>query len=341
MILKSPNAFDEDFIPNTVIGREKEISEISFSIKPLFSKLRGANLFIYGRPGVGKTLCVRHILEKISESSKVRTAYVNCWSHRSRPSIIYEILTAVGGFTPRRGISPDEMIDELNRSLSESWGAVIALDEIDKTEDMEVLYDLLRTIKHNIVIIGMSNLNSFQMDDRILSAYTPKKMEFVPYSVQDLKKILAERAKDAFVPGACSEDIIGMCAAVGYNSGGDARVALKTLFNSAVEAQAKDMLAITPELVQKVKEGMSCQRHSADELEGLDKKLYELVSQSKDGIESGEIYKKVKDVTERTVRNALTRLMDKNMVARIKSKTGSSYNYVITETGKPKQEKLL
>jgi len=326
MIFKNLHMFDDEFIPNKIIGREKEIYDISSAIRPLFNKMPGQNLFIFGPPGTGKTLCAKHVLTEISKSSKkIYPVYINCWVNRTRPAIMYKIMKSLGDFVPRRGISPDEMIDDLNRTLSDSWGVVIVLDEIDKTEDREILYDILRMLNTNIVLIGISNLNSFEIDidDRILSTYSPKRIEFKPYSVNEIKKILEERAKYALSPGSYNDDVLGLCAAIGYNAGGDARVALNALLSSAKEAQMNNMEKITTDIVNKVRQELFVRKHVND-LKGLEKKVYDCIGNGKT---SSEIHNLFPDVTERTIRNILSKLINKNMLKRIKL-NGNRYRYV-------------
>ena len=292
----------------------------------MLKKMTGQNLFVFGPPGTGKTLCTKHILKEMSKaSSKVYSVYVNCWVHRTRPAIIYKIMKSLGDFTPRRGLSPDEMIEDLNQILSNSWGIIIALDEMDKTEDKEVLYDLLRMLKTNVVLVGISNLNSFEIDidGRILSTYSPKKIEFKPYSVDEIKKILTERAKDALLPYSYDDNIVGLCAAIGYNAGGDARVALNALLSSAREAQMNGDDKITIKTVNKIKQKLFVKKHLND-LKGLEKDVYE---QTGNGKTSSEMHKLFPDVTERTIRNVLLKLTDKKILRRVKLK-GNKYRYI-------------
>lgn len=322
--------FDDDYLPEKVIGREKEIDEIAAAIRPMFNKLKGDNLFIFGPPGVGKTLCVRHVLREVEKSSNILTAYVNCWVKRTRPAILYEITKSIGNFAPRRGVSTDEIIETLNHAVEHSWGLVIALDEIDRTDDKDVLYDLLRSIKTNVMIIGLSNRTTFETDDRIISTYSPRRIEFKPYNVDELKNIVMHRAREALVPGSYDDEVIGLCAAVGYRAGGDARIALNLLLRSAIEAVRLGKDRITVDIVEKVKNSMVIRDKHCEQLDGLEKRIYDMLDRN-NGMSSADLYKMFPEVTERTIRNILNRLIEKNMVKRIKITApgrGKKYKYV-------------
>ncbi len=325
-IIKNSITFDEEYVPKQVIGREKEITEISACIRPMFQKINGENLFIYGPPGIGKTLCVKTVLNNLeTESSKIKSVYINCWNHRTRSAMLYTILNQLYGFAPRRGLSADELIDDIKNSLREYWGTVIVLDEIDKSEDKEIIYDLSRTLKH-ILIIGLSNLTTFEMDKRILSAYTPKTMKFEPYTISELKQILLQRAKEALVNGTYNDEIIGLCAAIGYNADGDARISIKTLFSAARKTQFEGKDKISIDTVQEIKSSLLISKHTTDDLDGLEKDVYETLDEN--GNTSTEINQHF-NVTDRTIRNILNKLIDKEMIKRIKIQgKGNRFKYV-------------
>ncbi|MFT4297825.1 MAG: hypothetical protein ACMXX5_01400 [Candidatus Woesearchaeota archaeon] len=56
-------ALDYDYVPKLMPYREKEQFKIASSIKPLFAERNGKNVFVYGKPGIGKTLAIKHILK--------------------------------------------------------------------------------------------------------------------------------------------------------------------------------------------------------------------------------------------------------------------------------------
>ena len=71
------------FTPGTIPHRERQINDLGRILTPALKGGRPSNIFLYGRPGTGKTLVSRFVgyeLEKISEQNgkRVKVVYVNC-----------------------------------------------------------------------------------------------------------------------------------------------------------------------------------------------------------------------------------------------------------------------
>ena len=56
------DALDFDYQPKLVPFREKHQFKVAECIKPLFARRKGKNLVIFGGPGVGKTVSLKHVL---------------------------------------------------------------------------------------------------------------------------------------------------------------------------------------------------------------------------------------------------------------------------------------
>ena len=71
-------ALDFSFQPKLLLHREKEQFAIANAIRPLFSERTGKNMLVYGRPGIGKTLAVKHVFKELEEEhDSVLPLYVN------------------------------------------------------------------------------------------------------------------------------------------------------------------------------------------------------------------------------------------------------------------------
>src|SRR3989338_6218439 len=84
-IFLNPQFLDYDYQPKLVPFREAQQSYIATCIKPLLQRRNGKNIIIYGKPGVGKTVSLRHVLNELKDdySDEVHCLYVNCWKRDS------------------------------------------------------------------------------------------------------------------------------------------------------------------------------------------------------------------------------------------------------------------
>ena len=140
---------------------------------------------------------------------------------------------------PMTGWPTDQVYAEMKNQLESSKAVlVIVLDEIDKLVKKsgdDTLYNLTRInsdLKNSKVsIIGISNDLSFKdfLDPRVLSSLSEEELVFPPYNAPQLVDILAQRADTAFIPGAVSDGVIPLCAALAAQEHGDARRALDLL----------------------------------------------------------------------------------------------------------------
>ncbi len=316
-ILLRPEVLDTDYIPDILPHREAQMKDIASTISYALESGRASNVFVVGPPGTGKTASIRYILRELSSYSPLTfQTYVNCWVYRTRYSIISFLAKELRIPVPRRGVAPDEAYDRIFSKLNDFRGAVIVLDEIDRLsrESSEVLYDFSRLhefLEIPTVIITIANDDSFvyRLDPRIYSTLFSRKIEYAPYTVPQLKDILRERAKIALADGSYDDNILGLCAAIGWKRGGDARAAISCLYEAAVLAEREGADRITPEHVRRVSSSIPSARH-----ENLDPKYVPIVDilREKGELTVRELYEiytdRVEKITLRAFRNYLREL---------------------------------
>ncbi len=250
---------DPTYVPDNLPFRDVQIRELTGEIKIVVASKTSSSLFLVGPPGTGKTAVVKYVFRELAaEMPQVKTVYINTWLYRTRYSLLSQLSMAMSLPIPRRGVAADEVLTRLFEAFSKTDGVIIALDEVDKlTPDaLEILYELSRFKEFSSVpflLITISNtLNFLQvLDPRILSSLFHRRIEFAPYTVPQLKKILIERARIALVPGTYDEEVIGLCAAIGWKRGGDARAAILSLFEAAKLAEIEGAERITVEHVRR------------------------------------------------------------------------------------------
>jgi Cdc6-like AAA superfamily ATPase len=123
---------------------------------------------------------------------------------------------------------------------------IVVLDEVDQLvkNDSSVLYDLLRIesyTKQKIGLIFISNDKYVfrNVEERIRSSLNLEEIEFKPYTFLEMKDIVEQRMKEAFV--AYEEGVSALVVAKAAEKG-DVRIALEILLKAG--RIAKDKLRV-------------------------------------------------------------------------------------------------
>ena len=324
-IIRDMKYLEESYVPEEIRFRGGQLKEIARCISPLLHGRDMINIFIYGSTGTGKTSSVKWAFRQIGEeTSKVLTAYVNCWENPTNYAIATEIMKQTIQHGELRALSFKrnfaEIINEVKEALSKSRKRlIVALDEIDKAEDTDIIYALSR---NNIGIIMISNdpYALKDIDKRIESSLHFTSIEYKPYTLDEMMNILKERAINAFYPGAFPQAFIRVAA---VNAQGDARVGIAIMRNAALIAESKNKKKVEREdLVEAVK--MSRRVKVSQVLSTLKREillLYEII-EKKEEVDAGELweeYKRVmksegKEISERTFRNYIQKLISLKLI---------------------------
>ncbi|MBD3203722.1 AAA family ATPase [Candidatus Woesearchaeota archaeon] len=237
-------ALDYSFIPKLIPYREQEQKRIAFCIKPLFSKRNGKNVFMYGPPGIGKTVAIKHIFRELEDKTEdILPIYINCWQKNTSFKIAIEMCEKLGySFTHNK--KTDDLMDIIINIVNKN-SAVFCFDEIDKVEDLDFLYTLLEKIYRKTIIL-ITNYKSWIMDldERIKSRLTLEFLEFGKYNFKETKGILKNRLKYAFVSGVWEDDAFNKVAQKTYDLG-DIRSGLYMLREAGNAAEDKASRKIT------------------------------------------------------------------------------------------------
>jgi Cdc6-like AAA superfamily ATPase len=68
VVFRDPSPLSEDFIPEKIQFREKQIQNITYYLSGLVRYgLLMNNIMIYGHPGTGKTHSIKHVLSNINQ----------------------------------------------------------------------------------------------------------------------------------------------------------------------------------------------------------------------------------------------------------------------------------
>ena len=264
-IFKNRDVLRHDYVPDRLPHREEEIRTLAAILAPALRGQKCSNVFIYGKTGTGKTAVARYVLDRLANKAKqvgapVVACYVNCRLVGTEYRVLASLCAALGVRVPFTGLARAEVLERFKKALRAREVVFIAmLDEIDvlvKAHGDNLLYELTRLNPElngsKICLIGISNDLTFKerLDPRVLSSLSEEEMVFRPYNAAQLKDILWERAKLAFVEGAVSDAVIGLCAALSAQEHGDARRALDLLRVAGEIAEREGARRVTVEHVR-------------------------------------------------------------------------------------------
>ncbi len=275
-VFKDKDTLSADFAPENVPHREKQIRELALMVAPVLRGEKPSNIFMYGKTGTGKSLCIKRVSSSLQETAestgrKLKVIYLNCKMRKVADTeyrLLAQLISFFGHEVPFTGLPPNTLYKRLFDLLETNGGNVIlVLDEIDalleKVGD-DLLYNMTRINQElngaKITIVGISNKVSFidSLDPRIRSSLSEEEMIFPPYNANELRDILAERSKTAFNENTVDYAVITKCAALAAQENGDARKAL-------------DLLRVAAELAERENGTKVTERHVDTAEEKLDK----------------------------------------------------------------------
>ncbi|MGB9674978.1 MAG: ORC1-type DNA replication protein [Candidatus Nanoarchaeia archaeon] len=321
-IIINKKVLQANYIPDVIPHRQQQIELIASILAPCLRGEKPSNIFIYGKPGVGKTLCINYILNTLentalAKGAAVKTIYINCKLKKIADTeyrIVTELAKAMGVEVPVTGLPTDEVYNKfLNAVDAKRQIVILVLDEVDRLvmrAGDEILYNLTRInsiLKQaQVTLIGISNDVRFieAIDPRVKSSLGEEEVIFPPYNAIELKDILEKRAALAFKPNALGEGVLEKCAAYAAREHGDARRALDLLRVAAEVAERASCDKVLPEHIDEAEKRIERDR-VLEIVTTLPKQsqivLYAILliaknSQNNVKLETGEVYEKYKEL---------------------------------------------
>ncbi|MCW1293745.1 MAG: AAA family ATPase, partial [Candidatus Rehaiarchaeum fermentans] len=257
-IFKNKEVLLNDYIPNEIHFRNKEMTQLTTALSPILLGNNSVNVFIFGFSGTGKTLVTRKVVNDLLEIGKQNNDNISCIIMNCRLDNInteYRLITNLakifGAKLPDTGLSLarvyDKFFDSLNMNNKKDLKLVLVLDEIDYLilKDPLFLYNLSR-IKEKydklyLSLVGISNILNLKsrIEPKVISSLNPVEIVFSSYSADEIKGILEERVKLAFNEGVVAEGVVSKIAAISAQEHGDVRRAINLLRLSGELAQRK------------------------------------------------------------------------------------------------------
>ncbi|MBR9682943.1 AAA family ATPase [Candidatus Woesearchaeota archaeon] len=309
-IFQDTVVLDFDFQPKVLKFRENEQMRFAVAIKPLLQDSNGKNLFVFGTPGVGKTTACKHVLRELEEETEdIFAIYINCWKENTTFKIFTKICEDLGfKFIQQKKTS--ELFSLIKNKLNKGK-AVFIFDEIDKLDDFDFLYTLLEDIYRKSIFLITNEKETYEkIDKRIVSRLGAEFLFFRPYNQEEIKGILEQRKRYAFVSGVWDNEAFNKLAEKTAKVG-DVRVGLYLMKESGSLAEEKSHKKIglmhVDEAIRKADE------FQVKSQEGLDEELISILDLIRENNDSkiGSLFEKYQEKGGRVSYKTFTRKIDK------------------------------
>ena len=284
-IFDNRSALTNVYTPSTIISRYNQIEEYVSQLTPAVNGSQPNNIFVYGKTGVGKTLCTQNVIRKATRAAEeggtqFTTFTINCdgisTDYQAALKLDSTIRTQyfgvgknddVNGVKPaRNGVPLPEVFDRLLSLIGEIGGVcIIVFDDVEKVSPnkfSDIIYQLTRigtetascdTSVGTILISSEKDYLSNLPPD-IQSSFGGHNIKFSPYTTRDLVNILHQRIETAFVdPDIVEHNVVVECAKIAANDG-DARRALELLRASGDVAVERGESEVTMDCLEVAKE---------------------------------------------------------------------------------------
>ncbi|MBS3926425.1 MAG: AAA family ATPase [Nitrosarchaeum sp.] len=338
-IIKNRDILHFTYIPNIIQHRNSEQEQVTQSLLPILKHSRPSNLLVYGKPGIGKTLVVKKVLNKIQERvEKSKFPIKLIYSNSKEETTLYGLLVSFGrqlGMKdkelPGTGLAISEVFKRILNNIEESTiNVIFVIDEIDYLAQLvsktgkDILYQLTRANERlkqgSLTLVGISNDLTFKekLDPRVISSLGEEEIIFTNYDRDQIYKILEERVNEAFIPNSVDEAALNLCAALAAAEHGDARRAIDLIRVAGEIAERQQSDKVTQNHVREAslkieenKEETSLKSYP------LHEKLVILAIMKAGGSSTGEIYSSYKGLCKIVGKDELTQRRITQMLSEI------------------------
>ncbi len=285
-IIKDSEILGLEYIPEQFLHRKELITEIVNIIGPTLIDRPAGNMIIYGASGVGKTASLYYVLRdfdkdciKLKKDENINLFFITCSRSNTSAAIVRMLCRKLG-----INCSGQDQATLFSKFLKKIDGedkySIIILDEVDKLKTDSDIDWIIRSIvrakegsqftKFNkdslkegyIGLICVANDINFikRLQTGTIESFGNHRTFFPQYTKEQLKDIGKARARKAFRPRTISEEVITKMAEYAEKQGGDARIMIESLYESALIAERNKSKTVELKHFNKAKKRIEDQR---------------------------------------------------------------------------------
>ena len=272
VIIKDGKKLSFDYVPDKLIGREKQMEMLSLIFRSVIDDGRSETAYITGSVGTGKTSTVRRFcIDMAAYAAKnnigLDYVHINCRQNNTDAMVMAQCIRHFDDKYPDKGYSAEVMLrDFRSHILKTKKRFVIVLDEVNsliRSGDDDLVYQLSRmgegigqSISVSLILISQEYVLD-RLDVASLSTFKrANTVRFDKYTRKQLRDIVSARVDDAMVAGTVSEEAIDAITDMSADLG-DARMAIDILDKAARLAEMRPKAIITADDVASVSDMVS------------------------------------------------------------------------------------
>ena len=272
VIIKDGKKLSFDYVPDKLIGREKQMEMLSLIFRSVIDDGRSETAYITGSVGTGKTSTVRRFcIDMAAYAAKnnigLDYVHINCRQNNTDAMVMAQCIRHFDDKYPDKGYSAEVMLrDFRSHILKTKKRFVIVLDEVNsliRSGDDDLIYQLSRmgegigqSISVSLILISQEYVLD-RLDVASLSTFKrANTVRFDKYTRKQLRDIVSARVDDAMVAGTVSEEAIDAITDMSADLG-DARMAIDILDKAARLAEMRPKAIITADDVASVSDMVS------------------------------------------------------------------------------------
>ena len=273
VIIKDGMKLSFDYVPDKLIGREKQIEMLSLIFRSVINDGRSETAYVTGSVGTGKTSTVkRFCMDMAAYAAKnnigVDYIHINCRQSNTDTMVMYQCIRHFDSNYPDKGYSAEVMLKDFrSHVLKSKKRMVIVLDEVNsliRSGDDDLIYQISRMgeeLSGQTISVSMILISQEYVLDRIdvASLSTFKRantIRFDKYTRNQLRDIVTARVDEAMVAGTVTDEAIDAITDMSADIG-DARMAIDILDKAARLAEMRPKAVVTVDDVAAVSDMVS------------------------------------------------------------------------------------